>query len=112
MNKTKFLLGLFLFGLIGVLLASFLLTAGKKVGQYFFGRSYAEGELRSYVEAVSKQQVNGVTCQPIDTDDNGYVACDYTTVAEPNRTQTLECAAWGWSGFFNRGCKQRLPGLY
>jgi hypothetical protein len=38
------------------------------------------------------------------------VSCDFTTTSDPNRTHSIECAAWGWDGFLNRGCKTRLPG--
>lgn len=47
--------------------------------------------------------------QGMDSDGNGYVSCDYTIVSDPNRTYSLECAAWGWDGFMNQGCKTRLP---
>jgi hypothetical protein len=111
MNKTKILLILFLVGIVLAVLASFLLTAGRTIGQTFFGRSYAESQLRDYVKVVLKQDVNGARCQSIDTDGNGYVACDYTTVDQPSTTRTLECASWSLEGFLNRGCKARLPGL-
>ncbi len=87
----------------------FLITAGKNIGQFFFGRGYAEGELKDYVATVLKQEVNGATCQNIDTDNNGYVSCDYTVVGSTAVTRSLECAAWGLNGFLNRGCKARLP---
>ncbi|PSF38321.1 hypothetical protein C7H19_04820 [Aphanothece hegewaldii CCALA 016] len=85
----------------------FLLTSGKAIGQPLFGKSYSEGELKNYVSSVLRQQLNGVSCQPVDTDANGYVSCDYTTVAEPNVTRSIECSAWGLQGFLNRGCKAR-----
>lgn len=84
-----------------------LLTSGKAVGQSLFGKSFAEKELRNYVSSVMRQQLNGVSCQPVDTDSNGYVSCDYTTVAEPETTHSIECSAWGLDGFLNRGCKAR-----
>lgn len=85
----------------------FLLTAGKAIGQPLFGKSYSEGELKNYVSSVLRQQINGVSCQPVDTDANGYVSCDYTTVNDPNTTRSIECSAWGLDGFLNRGCKAR-----
>jgi hypothetical protein len=88
-----------------------LATAGKGVGQFLFGKAYAEGELKDYVRSVLKQEVAGASCQGIDTDGNGYVSCDYTVVSQPGITRSVECAAWGLSGFFNRGCKTRLPNI-
>ena len=96
-------------GVVAIAAGIFLMTAGQVVGQFLFGRSFAEGELRSYVSAVMKQEINGARCQAMDSDGNGYVSCDYTTASDPNRTYSLECAAWGWDGFMNRGCKTRLP---
>lgn len=52
---------------------------------------------------------SGARCQGVDSDSNGYVSCDYTTVNELNVARSLECAAWGLDGFINRGCKARLP---
>lgn len=89
--------------------AIFLVTAGQGIGQFFFGRSYAEGELRDYVAQVLKQEVQGVSCQPYDTDNNGYVSCDYTLAANQTSVSSIECAVWGISGFLNRGCRTRLP---
>lgn len=109
MRNPKLILTLVLLSIAFIGISIFLVTAGRMIGQFFFGRSYAESELREYVEKVSKQQVNGVTCQPMDTDRNGYVSCDYTTVDAPSDTKSLECAAWGLDGFLNRGCKARLP---
>jgi hypothetical protein len=86
-----------------------LLTAGRVFGQFFFGRSFAEAELRDYVASVLKQEVNGSKCQAMDTDHNGYVSCDFTLVSQPNKPYTVECAAWGLDGFLNRGCKSRFP---
>ncbi|MGA7932348.1 MAG: hypothetical protein WCA35_02095 [Kovacikia sp.] len=102
---------LILVGLLVVVIGSgiFLLTAGKNIGQFLFGKSYAEGELKEYVASVLKDEVNGVSCQTYDTDNNGYVSCDYTTTKQPEVTRSLECAAWGIGGFLNRGCKTRLP---
>jgi hypothetical protein len=87
----------------------FLLSAGSGIGQILFGRAYAEGELRDYVASVFKEQVQGASCQPVDTDNNGYVSCDYTVVSQPGVTRSVECAAWGFEGLFNRGCRTRLP---
>ncbi|WP_218080079.1 hypothetical protein [Anthocerotibacter panamensis] len=92
-----------------VALAICLLTIGQGVGQFLFGRSYAQSELRDYVASVLREQVNGVSCQAFDTDKNGYVSCDYTINREPGITRSAECAVWGVDGFLNRGCKTRLP---
>jgi hypothetical protein len=105
---------LFPFILIGLLLivigsGIFMLTAGKNIGQFFFGKGYAEGELKEYVASVLKDEVNGVSCQTYDTDNNGYVSCDYTTTKQQGVTRSLDCAVWGVGGFLNRGCKTRLP---
>ncbi len=86
-----------------------LLTVAQGAGQFLFGRAYAEGELKSYVAEVLKETVGGASCQAIDSDRNGYVSCDYTTARESGVTRSVECAAWGVSGFINRGCKTRLP---
>jgi hypothetical protein len=96
-------------GLAIVIFSVFLMTAGRTIGQFFFGRGFAEGELRSYASKVLKQEINGASCQAMDTDGNGYVSCDYTTISNPNVTSSLECSAWGLDGFLNRGCKTRLP---
>lgn len=102
---------LILVGLLVVVIGAsvLLLTVGKSAGQFFFGKSYAEGELKEYVASVLKDEVNGSSCQAYDTDNNGYVSCDYTTTKQPNITHSIECAAWGVGGFLNRGCKTRLP---
>jgi hypothetical protein len=86
-----------------------LLTAGRGLGQYMFGRGFAEGELREYVASVLRDEVNGCNCQPVDTDDNGYVSCDFSTKSQPQKVRSLECAAWGMRGFLTRGCKSRFP---
>jgi hypothetical protein len=86
-----------------------LLTVGRPLGQWMFGRGYAEGELRDYVASVLRDEVHGVNCQSTDTDNNGYVACDFTTKSQPGKTRSLECSAWGMQGFLNRGCKSRFP---
>lgn len=96
-------------GLALIIGSILLMTVGKIGGQFFFGRSFAEGELKGYVSSVLKQEVNGARCQSMDSDENGYVSCDYTTVNDPGIPRSLECAAWGLDGFFNRGCKARLP---
>jgi hypothetical protein len=107
MNNLKFYLIAFLLSVLLIGGPVFLMTGGKAIGQPLFGKSYSEGELRNYVSSVLRQQLNGVSCQPVDTDANGYVSCDYTTVAEPNVTRSIECSAWGLDGFLNRGCKAR-----
>jgi hypothetical protein len=111
MQKIKLFAILALVAIVFAVVGGFLITAGKTIGQSLFGRSFAEDQLKEYVARVLRQDLNGVTCQPIDSDNNGYVACDFTTVAAPNQVQTIECAAWGLDGFLNRGCKKRLPGL-
>lgn len=110
--KIKFYITLAFISFIVVVGGALLITVGKNIGQIFFGRSFAESQLREYVAKVLKQEINGVSCRNLDTDNNGYVACDFTTVNEPNRTLTVECAAWGWDGFLNRGCRTRfnIPG--
>jgi hypothetical protein len=109
MRNPKFLLTLLLGGIVIIGAGIFLTTVGRTFGQFFFGRSFAESQLRSYVSSVQRQEVNGVSCQPMDTDGNGYVSCDYTLVSQPNVTRSIECAAWGLDGFFHRGCKVRVP---
>ena len=78
--------------------------------RFFFGKSFAETQLREYVTNVLNQEVNGMNCQRFDTDGNHYVSCDYTTAAAPEKVRSIECSAWGLDGFLNRGCKARLPG--
>lgn len=109
MNKAKVFLLLGGAGVIVLAGAIALVTVGKEVGQFFFGRSFAESELRSYVQRVMGEEVKGVQCQKRDSDGNGYVSCDYTLVSQPGKTYSLECSAWGLDGFLNRGCKTRLP---
>lgn len=109
MRNPKFLLVLFLGTFVIVAVSTYLFTAGRTIGQYFFGRSFAESQLRDYVASVLKQEVNGSRCQAIDTDGNGYVSCDYTITSQPNSTRSIECAAWGLDGFLNRGCRNRFP---
>jgi hypothetical protein len=109
MRKLQFLLVLAVVGALIAVVGGFLLTAGKTVGQSLFGRGFAEGQVRDYVGAVLKQEVNGVRCQAVDTNKNGYVSCDYTTVSQPSAPRSIECAAWGMDGFLNRGCKTRVP---
>jgi hypothetical protein len=102
---------LILVGLLAVVIGSgiFLVTVGRNIGEFFFGKSFAEGQLKEYVASVLNDEVNGVSCQAYDTDNNGYVACDYTTTKQPGATRSIDCAAWGISGFLNRGCKTRMP---
>ncbi|NJP08257.1 MAG: hypothetical protein HC866_01265 [Leptolyngbyaceae cyanobacterium RU_5_1] len=111
MRNPKLFLILFFVTLLIVVSGAFLVTAGRTVGQSIFGRDFAEGQLKDYVAAVLKQEINGARCQAVDTDGNGYVSCDYTTTAQPNTPRSIECAAWGLDGFFNRGCKTRVPGF-
>ena len=111
MNKTK-LYGVLIVGSVLILGGSiFLVTIGKTMGQFMMGKSFAEAQLNDYVAKVLKQDVNGVNCQSMDTDKNGYVSCDYTIASQPNTPRSIECAAWGLDGFFNRGCKARVPGF-
>jgi hypothetical protein len=111
MKNAKLFIILALVGLFVAIAGGALVTVGKTIGQFFFGRNFAEDQLKTYVARVLNQEVNGVTCQGIDTDNNGYVSCDYSTTSSPNQVRTIECAAWGLDGFLNRGCKARLPGL-
>ncbi|MEG3436140.1 hypothetical protein V0288_03330 [Pannus brasiliensis CCIBt3594] len=111
MQKIKIFVIIAVVGIVLAAIGGFLLTAGKTIGQSLFGRGFAEGQLKDYVASVLRQDINGVTCQSVDTDGNGYVSCDFTTATAPNQVQTIECAAWGLDGFLNRGCKKRLPGL-
>jgi hypothetical protein len=109
MKKTQLyiiLIGGGIFILVG---AVFLVTIGRTMGQFMMGKSFAEAQLNEYVGKVLNQKVNGVNCQSMDTDKNGYVSCDYTTASQPDNPRSIECAAWGLDGFFNRGCKTRLP---
>ena len=98
------------FGLIA--LSVVFLTVGRVAGQFLFGRSFAESQLKGYVSSVLKQEVNGARCQAMDTDNNGYVSCDYTLVSNPGVPQSIECSAWGLDGLLNRGCKTRFPQRY
>ncbi len=107
--KVKIFIALFSVSFLIVVVGAFLLTAGQTIGQSLFGRGFAEGQLKAYVAAVMKQEINGSRCQAVDSDKNGYVSCDYTTVSQPNVTRSAECAAWGMDGFLNRGCKTRMP---
>jgi hypothetical protein len=109
MNKVKLSLILALASAIVLGGSLLFLTVGKVAGQFFFGRSFAESELRDYVSSVLKQEVNGARCQAMDTDGNSYVSCDYTLVSNPEKTHSIECSAWGLDGFLNRGCKTRFP---
>jgi hypothetical protein len=109
MNKPKLFLILFGVGFVAIASSAFLITAGRTIGQSIFGRSFAESQLRDYVATVLKQEVNGLRCQAVDTDKNGYVSCDYTTASQRDTPRSAECAAWGMDGFFNRGCKTRAP---
>ena len=106
MSKLKLFLVLGLVGGGGILLAVFLLTIGRNIGQFFFGRNFAESQLNSYVANVIKEDINGSQCQAWDTDGNGYVSCTYTLVSQPSKPYAIECAAWGLDGLFNRGCRQ------
>jgi len=114
-HKSNLSLKILLFlGSLGVIVigsALFLLTAGRGIGQYFFGKSFAENQLKGYVSSVLRQEVNGAHCQAVDSDGNGYVSCDYTLAGSPQTTHSIECAAWGLNGILNRGCKARLPGF-
>jgi hypothetical protein len=109
MNKVK--ISIILISASIILLGGSLifLTVGRVVGQFFFGRSFAESELQDYVSSVLKQELNGSRCQAMDTDGNSYVSCDYTLASNPEQTYSIECSAWGLDGFLNRGCKTRFP---
>ncbi|MBW4553734.1 MAG: hypothetical protein KME35_21885 [Aphanocapsa sp. GSE-SYN-MK-11-07L] len=107
--KVKLFVALFSISFLIVVVGAFLLTAGKTIGQSLFGRGFAEGQLKAYVSDLTKQEINGSRCQAVDSDGNGYVSCDYTTVAQPNVPYSAECAAWGMDGFLNRGCRSRRP---
>jgi hypothetical protein len=109
MNKVKLSVILISASIILLAVSLVFLTVGKVVGQFFFGRSFAEGELNDYVSSVLKQEVNGARCQKMDTDGNSYVSCDYTLASDPEKTYSIECSAWGLDGFLNRGCKTRFP---
>jgi hypothetical protein len=114
MRLPKYTIPLFVLTSILAILAGggyFLLTAGRGIGQFMFGRGYAESQLRDYVTSVMRDQVRGVNCQAYDTDDNGYVSCDFTTESQQDKLRSIECAAWGWRGFWNRGCRSRFPNL-
>jgi hypothetical protein len=109
MRNVKLILLLVAGGIVVIGGGLVLMTVGRTAGQFFFGRSFAESQLKDYVSSVLKQEVNGVRCQAMDTDGNGYVSCDYTLVSQPNVTRSLECSAWGLDGFLNRGCRTRFP---
>jgi len=74
MNKAKRSLILISAGIIVLGGGLVLVTAGRVVGQFFFGRSFAEKELNEYVSSVLKQELNGSKCQAMDTDGNSYVS--------------------------------------
>lgn len=107
MNKAKSTLILVSTGIIVLGGGLVLITVGRVVGQFFFGRSFAEKELNEYVSSVLKQELNGAKCQAMDTDRNSYVSCDFTLVSNPEKTYSVECSAWGLDGFLNKGCKSR-----
>jgi hypothetical protein len=110
MRSFKLLLFLAGGGIILLLIVAMLFTFGRSMGQFFFGRSFAEAQLRDYVQTVLKKELNGARCQAVDSDNNNYVSCEYTVVSQTDDTpRSVECAAWGWSGFVNRGCRTRLP---
>ncbi|WP_144416081.1 hypothetical protein [Calothrix sp. 336/3] len=110
MRNLRLYIILFFITFFLVAASTFLVTAGRTIGQSMFGRSFAESQLNDYVSKVFKQQLNGGRCQAVDSDGNGYVSCDYTTVNQPDTPRAVECAAWGLDGFFNRGCRTRtLP---
>ncbi len=106
MSKFKLYLVLGLVGGGAILLAVFLLTIGRNIGQFFVGRNFAESQLNDYVANVIKEDINGSQCQAWDTDGNGYVSCTYTLVSQPGKPFAIECAAWGLDGILNRGCRQ------
>jgi hypothetical protein len=106
MSKFKLFLLLGLVGGGAILLAVFLLTIGRNIGQFFVGRNFAESQLKDYVANVIKEPMNGSQCQAWDTDGNGYVSCTYTLVSQPGKPYAIECAAWGLDGILNRGCRQ------
>ncbi len=107
MRNIKLLTTIAIASVVIIVAGLALVTVGRVVGQFFFGRSFSESQLKDYVSSVSRQEINGAKCQSMDSDGNGYVSCDYTTVSRPDVTQSIECAAWGLDGFFNRGCKTR-----
>ncbi|MEB3174251.1 MAG: hypothetical protein VKN60_03545 [Cyanobacteriota bacterium] len=107
LNKIKILIIVGLAGGALLLAAALLLTVGRNIGQFFFGRSFAEEQLSSYVANVMQEEVKGSQCQQWDTDSNGYVSCTYTLVSQPGKPYAIECAAWGLDGFLNRGCKPK-----
>ena len=107
MNKAKRTLIFVSAGIIVLGSGLALITVGRVVGQFFFGRSFAEKELNEYVSSVLKQELNGYKCQSRDTDGNSYVSCDFTLVSNPEKTYSVECSAWGLDGFLNKGCKSR-----
>jgi hypothetical protein len=114
MRLPRYTLPVFvLLSILAIVIGSgiYLLTAGRGLGQFLFGKGYAEKQLDDYVRTVLKEEVRGSNCQKIDTDQNGYVSCDYTLVSRPGVTYSIECAAWSVGGFINRGCKSRLPGF-
>ena len=102
--------------ILSLLVVSFLpivivLNVGRNLGQIFLGRSFAESQLRDYVASVLGEEINGASCQAMDSDSNGYVSCDYTVVSQPQKTRSIECASWGWDGLLNRGCRTRFPNV-
>lgn len=109
MRSVKIWLFLGAGGILVVIAGVLLITLGRNIGQFWFGRSFAEAQLKEYVTKVLNQDVNGMSCQRFDTNSNGYVSCDYTTTKTPDNPRSIECAAWGLDGFLNRGCKARLP---
>ncbi len=59
MSKFKLFLVLGLIGGGGILLSVFLLTIGRNIGQFFFGRNFAESQLNNYDAHVIKEDING-----------------------------------------------------
>ena len=109
MRSIKLWLFLGAGGLLFIAAGILLITFGRNLGQFFFGSSFAETQVREYVTKVLDQEVKGASCQRFDTNNNGYVSCDYTTASAPGQPRSIECAAWGLDGFLNRGCKARIP---
>jgi hypothetical protein len=65
MNKVKLSVILISASIILLAVSLVFLTVGKVVGQFFFGRSFAERELNDYVSSVLKQELNGSRCQTV-----------------------------------------------
>ena len=106
MRSLKLWLFLAAGGFFVLLAGVIFLVFAKPIGQAIFGSSFAEKQAEEYVSKLFGNEVSNISCRNRDTDDDGYVTCDFRTNAS-QKIHSIECAAWGMSGILNRGCKSR-----